>query len=76
MEFNFLNGNLIASLENGDWVYKSNNTPLKINSVLKAEYKDLPRYKVITEYEEDQINQFQNSLNTAIKYMAIKLKSF
>lgn len=78
MEYKFLNDSIIYSQDpDGNWIYKADNlTPFKKNGNLKKEYKDLPRYPVIVEWENKELKDYQNSLSEAIKDISIKLVSF
>lgn len=78
MEYKFLNGSIIyEQTENGDWVYKAaNSVPFKKNGNLKKEYRDLPRFKCIVQYEDKELKDYQQSISEAIKDISIKLVSF
>lgn len=81
MEFKLLNNTIIGSQdEKGNWIYKSNPDlkflPFKKNGALKATYKDLPRYKAIVEYEQQEMKDFNNRIAEAVKDISLKLLSF
>lgn len=62
--------------DQGNWVYKADKiTPFKKNGNLKAQYKDLPRFKAIVQYENQEVKDFQNSLEQSIKDVSLKLIS-
>lgn len=66
--------------EKGDWIYKASEqdliTPFKKNGVLKKQYKDLPRFKVIVNYEKSEVDFFSNLIADAVKDISLKLLSF
>lgn len=63
--------------ENNQWVGKSSNiTPFKMNGTLKKEYKDLPRFKVIVDYENQELNDFNALLEQSVTEISHKLLSF
>jgi len=78
MELKLLNNSIIASQdEKGTWIYKANEqTPFKRNGVLKKEYKDLPRFKAIVEYENEEVKDFNTLLEQSVKEVTQKLLSF
>lgn len=78
MEYKLLNDSIIASQnDKGVWLYKANTLgPFKQNGNLKKEYKDLPRFKVIVEYEDQEVKDFEVSITEAVKDISIKLLSF
>ena len=78
MEYKLLNGSILGSQDGkGDWIYKSNPlAPFKKNGNLKAVYHDLPRFKVIQQYEDKELKDFETSLAESIKDISIKLLSF
>ena len=71
-------GNFTYSQDlNNNWIFKADRlTPFKKNGGLKKEYKDLPRFKVIVEYEEEQISEFKTLLSEGIQDISLKLLSF
>ncbi len=73
-----LNNTIKAELEDGKWVYKANENiqPFKKNGVLKAVYQDLPRYKVIYEYEGNMISEYKEMLGETVKEITKKLIEF
>ena len=81
MEFKLLNSSMIASQnEKGEWIYKSNDekkAPFKKDGTLKAQYRDLPRYKAIIQYENILIKEYQKTvIEESVKQMTNKLLSF
>lgn len=80
MEYKLLNDSVVATQdEKGNWIYKANTNqlkPFKKNGALKAQYKDLPRFHVIVEYEKKETTDFEANLAESIKDIAIKLLSF
>lgn len=81
MEFKLLNNSMIASQDDqGNWVYKANTTdrlkPFKQNGNLKAQYKDLPRFKAIAQFEQRELNDFNFVLGNAVRDISVKLLSF
>ncbi len=63
--------------ENNQWIGKSTNiTPFKKNGNLKAVYKDLPRFKIIVDYENQEVNDFNALLEQSVTEIAHKLLSF
>jgi hypothetical protein len=78
MEYKLLNNGIIAfQNESGEWIYKANTLgPFKKNGSLKAQYKDLPRFKVIVDYEDQELKDFEQNLSESIKDISIRLLSF
>jgi hypothetical protein len=78
IEYKLLNDSILASRdEKGVWIYKSNpQAPFKKNGNLKKEYKDLPRFPAIVEYEREEMKDFDRLLHESIKDISIKLLSF
>ena len=78
MEYNLLNNSMIASLdEKGVWIYKANQqAPFKQNGTLKKEYKDLPRFKAIVQYESQEEKDFNTLLEQSVREISQKLLSF
>lgn len=81
MEYKLLNDSMIASQdEKGNWIYKANESnqlkPFKKNGSLKAVYHDLPRFKVIVEYEDQEEKDYSDLLSQAVKDISLKLISF
>lgn len=80
-EFKLLNDSMIAVQDDkGNWIYKANTEnnlkPFKKNGALKKEYKDLPRYKAIAQYEAKEVKDYEANLAESIKDISIKLLSF
>ena len=50
-------------------------TPFKKNGNLKAQYKDLPRYKLIVTYEKYFQNAFRHTIQTMTKQVMAQVKS-
>lgn len=60
-----------------EWVFKADKiTPLKQNGTLKKEYKDLPRFKAIVQYENEELKDFDSLLEQSVKEISHKLLSF
>ena len=77
MEFKLLNNSTTASFKEGVWIYKaSNQIPFKKNGALRKEYKDMPRFSVITEYENEEMKDFNTLLEQSVKEISQKLLSF
>lgn len=78
MEVKLLNGSMTGSQdEKGNWVYKATNiSPFKGNGNLKKVYHDLPRFKVITQYEKKEQEDYAKSLDTSVRDISLKLLSF
>lgn len=81
MELKLLNDSIIASLDdNGLWIYKANSDnklkPFKKNGTLKAQYKDLPRFKIISEYEKKELDDYEKLLQESVRDISIKLSVF
>lgn len=79
MEYKLLNNSILASQdEKRNWIYKANENsgPFKKNGALKAQYKDLPRFKAIVQYEDQEMKDFEANLEQSIKDISIKLLSF
>ncbi len=78
MEENIKIGNFTYNKdEKGNWLWKAESLkPFKKNGNLKSAYHDLPRFKVIVEYENREIKDFQNSLEQSVKDISLKLLSF
>ena len=56
--------------EKGDWVFKADESKLfNKDKTLKNQFAELPRYKVIPQYEEEMINEYQDLLSQGIKEM-------
>ena len=68
MEYQLLKGTMIASQDEktGEWIYKANENnqlkPFKKNRSLKAVYRDLPRFKCISQYEDQEEKDYKQSL--------------
>lgn len=63
--------------ENLEWVFKADKIiPFKQNGALKKEYKDLPRFKAIVEYENEEVKDFNIALEQSVKEVTQKLLSF
>ncbi len=66
--------------EKGEWIYKANESnqlkPFKKNGNLKAIYKDLPRFKAIVQFEDQEEKDYNESLSQAVKDISLKLISF
>ena len=72
-------GNFIAERnEKGEWLYKADQVkPFKKDGNLKAQYRDLPRFKAIMEYETVLNKQYQKTvIEQATKQIINKLLSF
>ena len=71
-------GNFTYSQDDeGNWIYRTTKiTPFKKNGSLKTQYKDLPRFKAIVEYEDREEKEFNNLLEQSIKGISLKLLSF
>ena len=78
MEIKLLNNAILASQdEKGSWIYKANpQAPFKQNGTLKKEYKDLPRFKAIVQYENEEVKDFNSLLEQSVKEISHKLLSF
>lgn len=80
MDFKLLNNSIIGSQdENGSWIYKANpeyKVPFKKDGTLKQKYKDMPRFNVIIEAEEELNKNYISSLKESVKEMAMILNSF
>lgn len=60
-----------------DWVLKAKRvTPLKKDGSLKAQYKDLPRYDVIYEWEDEVKQNYNKELKENLKEITKKLRDF
>ena len=71
-----LHGFLASQDEKGNWIYKADDKqPLKKDGTLKAEYKDLPRYKVLIESEKKIQDQYSSTLELAVRTISSKVKS-
>ena len=61
-------------IESGLWVYKADNIgPFKKKGGLKSQYRDLPRYNVIYEWEEDTKKEYEKTLKEGIREIIKKL---
>jgi len=71
-------GNFAAKLtDKGTWIYKAlAPTFFKKDGALRKKYHDLPRYKVIPEYEDAAKDEYQLEMAKAVKDITDKLKTF
>lgn len=54
--------------EKGEWLYKAaNSNVLKKNGALKKQYKDLPRYDVVYEWEKEMKVEYGKMLKKSIE---------
>ena len=70
-------GNFIAIQDDkGDWIYKAQESKaLKKDGTLKAEYKEMPRFKILTEMENEVQDEYSQSLTLAINQVKNKIKT-
>ena len=60
--------------EKGEWLHKANDTKvLKKDGTLKAQYKDLPRYDIVYELEDDIKKDYKKTINTIAEEIVNKL---
>jgi len=72
-----LNGQVFEQNEKGEWIYKAEDSKFKTQKgTLKAQYKDLPRYKLIYNYEDHFRAQFDNTLRQIQKDIKKKMEMF
>jgi hypothetical protein len=79
LDFEVININNYIYKQNseGVWIYKaSNQIPFKKNGALRKEYKDMPRFSVIKEYEYQEQKDFNTLLEQSVKEISHKLLSF
>tara|TARA_X000001382_G_scaffold25412_3_gene16004 strand:+ start:9574 stop:9819 length:246 start_codon:yes stop_codon:yes gene_type:complete len=74
-----INGQQYNFNEDGSWEHlgadiSKSETPFKKDGALKAKYKDLPRYKIITVYEEHFQKEFRKTLLDISKNLFADLK--
>lgn len=72
------NNKFIASKDkDGLWIYKANiSEVLKVNGTLKKEYKDLPRYSIILQYEQSAKDNGDHLIASITKDIVKKIKQF
>lgn len=72
-----INNYIYKQNNEGIWIYKAGNQiPFKKNGALKREYKDMPRFSVIREYENEEVKDFNTLLEQSVKEVTQKLLSF
>lgn len=59
--------------ENGNWITKAKLLPLKSADGIDLKYKDVPRYPVIYEYEDEFKNSYKKTLNSMVLDIGKKL---
>lgn len=76
-EFEVCDGKFIAARDKkGLWLYKAVDSKLlkQDKKTLKKKYHDLPRFKVVLQYEEQFKNQFNSYVAEMAKDLTRKLK--
>lgn len=63
--------------DNGHWIYKANLEKIFTNKkILKKKYHELPRYKIVVEYENKFKEQYNTNTTTMVKELVKQLKDF
>lgn len=75
-EFHCCEGFVAYQNDKGVWLYKATDTQLlkQDKKTLKKKYHDLPRFKVIPQYEEQFKKQFNSYVAEIAKDLTRKLK--
>lgn len=60
--------------DKGIWIYKANEILKQDKKVLKKKYHDLPRYKIVVQYENEFKKETDNFLIELTKDLVKKLK--
>lgn len=71
-----LNGQVFEQDQSGNWIHKAEQSKFKTkDGKLKAQYKDLPRYKLIYTYEDFFRSKFNQTLRAIAKDLKTKMNN-